>query len=617
MLASRPFGAIASLALLFPSLALADQPWFDDQTFFAPPDAQVGDDLGRFMARPFDSLPDLTFRILSGNRDGLFAIDDSGKLQIAVEGGLDHTDHPFDTLVLEASSTLGKDTARAVVRTLDPDRIRYFDPDAASGGDGSRSKPWKDASKFKGPHRHLDLLLRRGRSQGFPPLDSAVDVLVTAWGQGERPVTPGTSWGNSRDIFVDNIHFLGGARSITLGTAENTTINKCELETDPTVSYAKPFFAGGGPIHVNTLMSYCEIHNAREDAMMVSGMHGFTILNTWMHDVNLASIQPTVSEGHGDGIQHTGNGKHFVIRGSLIDRGNGHGKFCIILQGTHDGLTIEGNVFIGAQDGFGGAALYLAPEGNASEYIVRGNRFIASGRRTTGIYTWNDGIVENNVFIGWGTAANGGPDKLYRHNTYVDCNYAYSGNGSTFENNLMYFAADTQKSLGGNPVVKGRNLVSRADNSFPKSADVIVGDPLFVDLARGDFRLRTGSPAIDAAVGSTTAWDHLGIQRPQGKATDVGAFEFDEGSRTAVHRNRVSSPRWSLGRVDHALRIHWSGDTPPSRMLVRSLDGSRRAHVRRLDRATWAVPASSLSGVLVFQAEFPDGSKASGVFPGM
>jgi hypothetical protein len=42
-----------------------------------------------------------------------------------------------------------------------------------------------------------------------------------------------------------------------------------------------------------------------------------------------------------------------------------------------------------------------------------------------------------------------------------------------------------------------------------------------------DFRLRSGSPAIDA--GQTLAYvgaDHDGRARPQGSAFDVGAFEF-------------------------------------------------------------------------------------------
>ncbi|MEU7905835.1 right-handed parallel beta-helix repeat-containing protein [Actinoplanes sp. NPDC049118] len=52
------------------------------------------------------------------------------------------------------------------------------------------------------------------------------------------------------------------------------------------------------------------------------------------------------------------------------------------------------------------------------------------------------------------------------------------------------------------------------------------GDPRFVDPDAGDFRLRAGSPAIDAACGPAIAkTDVAGKARPSGKAADKGARE--------------------------------------------------------------------------------------------
>jgi hypothetical protein len=46
-------------------------------------------------------------------------------------------------------------------------------------------------------------------------------------------------------------------------------------------------------------------------------------------------------------------------------------------------------------------------------------------------------------------------------------------------------------------------------------------------LASYDFRLKAGSPALDAGTAlANLAADILGTPRPQGNAHDVGAYEF-------------------------------------------------------------------------------------------
>jgi hypothetical protein len=53
-----------------------------------------------------------------------------------------------------------------------------------------------------------------------------------------------------------------------------------------------------------------------------------------------------------------------------------------------------------------------------------------------------------------------------------------------------------------------------------------IGDPLFRDLANGDFRLQPGSPAIDAGMSLGYRRDFADTPVPVGQAPDIGAFEF-------------------------------------------------------------------------------------------
>jgi hypothetical protein len=65
--------------------------------------------------------------------------------------------------------------------------------------------------------------------------------------------------------------------------------------------------------------------------------------------------------------------------------------------------------------------------------------------------------------------------------------------------------------------------------TFPQSA-MIPGNfavpPQLVNPANHDFRLRPGSPAIDAADTVTTDHDLTGAVRPVGPRADLGAFEL-------------------------------------------------------------------------------------------
>lgn len=74
-----------------------------------------------------------------------------------------------------------------------------------------------------------------------------------------------------------------------------------------------------------------------------------------------------------------------------------------------------------------------------------------------------------------------------------------------------------------NLLVLGRGLPAEARHR----SNLAVGADAFVDARAHDYRLRARSPAIDAGERiEGIVHDRLGVDRPQGRAHDVGAYEF-------------------------------------------------------------------------------------------
>lgn len=84
-----------------------------------------------------------------------------------------------------------------------------------------------------------------------------------------------------------------------------------------------------------------------------------------------------------------------------------------------------------------------------------------------------------------------------------------------------------------NNIVYGNLTAIRDDGKRTRLEKNLTTDPQFTNPAARDFSLRSGSPAIDAGIPvEVGTLDFRGLVRPQGRAVDVGAYEYsaiDEG----------------------------------------------------------------------------------------
>lgn len=131
-------------------------------------------------------------------------------------------------------------------------------------------------------------------------------------------------------------------------------------------------------------------------------------------------------------------------------------------------------------------------------------------------------IVRNTVLHDMSAAAvryeDGVPKVVLEHVTFGD------GNAKAF----VEASSDATKIESKNVLFLGASLPAELAGV---PSNLAVAESAFVDAAKDDYQLATGSPAIDKGevIAGITA-DRAGVARVQGSAPDVGAYEYCPGS---------------------------------------------------------------------------------------
>lgn len=117
---------------------------------------------------------------------------------------------------------------------------------------------------------------------------------------------------------------------------------------------------------------------------------------------------------------------------------------------------------------------------------------------------------------------------ILREQQFLDCRYGTGGWGLVLQNSIVYSRGIPPN---GDVVYSPPGMLTACSTTrnllYPQT--IGAANPMFVDLAIGDYRLQASSPAIDEAMPTAgagqTDHDHAGTPRPQGSGYDIGAFE--------------------------------------------------------------------------------------------
>jgi len=297
---------------------------------------------------------------------------------------------------------------------------------------------------------------------------------------------------DSANIVVDGF-------SITGGTSYGVYINR----TDGTVFRIRnsKVFSNSYGIYINdSSLVPVEIDNTEIYANTTRGMHlvnancKASITNSAIHSHNVSGTGAAINMA---------NGNEVVISKSVL-RDNvttGSGGAIYINTGS---LTITNSVIAGNQAGLNGGAICTnsGPAVSIVNSTVTGNTanlggvfYICAAGSTT---------IRNSIF--WNNTAAGGNGA----NIYKACGTGNIGS-------ISYSDIST-----ASPAVYNASFTDGGGIISPAQ------DPLFVNPAADNYRLRSGSPCSDAipqAYYNGPADDIEGISRPQSTGFDIGAYE--------------------------------------------------------------------------------------------
>jgi len=309
---------------------------------------------------------------------------------------------------------------------------------------------------------------------------------------------------NSESVTIDR-----GSRSKTISMTNASYVELNGLTITDSNGASAPSTADG--LKTNAGCDYvtvknCTIYNiGGEGIALTTFNHHHQYINNTIYDVGLSK------DGYGIYMK----GHDHVFRNNVVHDAYGYGIHMYASAGSVSNNLIENNmIYNNGRDDFFDPGRMSSPRPVGDGIIAAGDNHIIRNNLVYNNRVWGIRVWATNTQLFNNTVYGSGFDGIKIKN-----------NTCTVKNNISY------KNAG---IDGGVDLLLSGSTA---SHNLFSTDPRFVDENNGDFRLKSDSPAIDAAQPIATFNTDIEGKRRLDNSWDIGAYELESGTSDSTSKS--------------------------------------------------------------------------------